>query len=42
MTVMDGVLSKTQVRAILGRRDEILAKIDRDIKANGEEAVFQD
>ncbi len=42
MSVMAGVLSKTQVRAILGRRDAILAKIDRDITANGEEAVFQD
>jgi hypothetical protein len=42
MTLMDGVLSKTQVRAILARRDAILAKIDRDIRARGEQAVFQD
>ena len=42
MTVMAGVLSKAQVRVLLARRDAILAKIERDIEANGEEAVFQD
>ncbi|MEE8412250.1 MAG: metallophosphoesterase [Acidobacteriota bacterium] len=42
MTVMAGTLSKTQVRALLARRDAILVKIERDIEANGEEAVFQD
>ena len=42
MTVMAGVLSKAQVRVLLARRDAILAKIDRDIAARGEQAVFQD
>ena len=42
MTVMAGVLSKAQVRVLLTRRDAILAKIERDIQANGEAAVFQD
>ena len=42
MTVMAGVLSKAQVRVLLARRDAILAKVERDIQASGEEAVFQD
>ncbi|MCH7779942.1 MAG: hypothetical protein IH848_03780, partial [Acidobacteria bacterium] len=42
MTVMAGTLTKTQVRVLLARRDAILVKIERDIEANGEEAVFQD
>jgi hypothetical protein len=42
ITVMAGVLSKAQVRVLLARRDAILAKIERDIEANGEEVVFQD
>jgi len=42
MTVMKGVLSKAQVRALLARRDAILAKIGKDIEAAGEKAVFQD
>jgi hypothetical protein len=42
ITVMAGVLSKAQVRVLLARRDAILAKIERDIEASGEEVVFQD
>jgi len=42
ITMMAGVLSKVQVRALLARRDALLAKIERDIEANGEEVVFQD
>jgi hypothetical protein len=39
---LDGLLSDTQIAAMLRRRDEILKKIERDRKQHGDGVVFQD
>ena len=38
--MMDGLLSRGQVQAVLARRDKILEKIDADCAAVGDEVVF--
>lgn len=39
--LLDGLISKSQLKALLERRDLILAKIDRDRNEYGDDAVFR-
>ncbi len=39
--LLDGLISKNQLKALLERRDLIVAKIDRDVGEHGEESVFR-
>jgi len=40
--LLDGLLSRGQVRALLARRDRLVRKLDRDIAEKGAERVFQE
>lgn len=40
--MMDGLISKAQLKALLARRDLIVAKIDKDRQEYGDDTVFMD
>ena len=41
-TLLEGLIDKAQIRALLARRDLILQKVSRDLQAYGESVVFSE